>query len=128
MSQGLLLFAHGARDSRWAEPFEAIAKRIRQAAPDLPVELAFLEFMAPDLIDAGRKLADDGCTVVDVVPLFLGAGGHVRKDLPELLRRLGESHAQVRWRLRPAIGEVESVIAAMADAALRLCAAPADSR
>ena len=128
MRQGLLLFAHGARDPRWAEPFEAIAKRVRQTAPDLRVELAFLEFMAPDLIDAGRTLAADGCTVVDVVPLFLGAGGHVRKDLPELLQRLGESHAQVRWRLRPAIGEVEGVIAAMADGALRLCAAPPDSR
>ena len=128
MSHGLLLFAHGARDPRWAEPFTAIAQRIRNAAPGLRVELAFLEFMAPTLREAGGTLVADGCTVVDVVPLFLGAGGHVRKDLPELLGRLGESHPQVHWRLRPAIGEVESVIAAMADGALALCDAPPQTR
>jgi sirohydrochlorin cobaltochelatase len=55
---------------------------------------------------------------VDVVPLFLGAGGHVRKDLPELLARLQAAHPDVEWRLCPAIGEVPSVIDAMAHAAL----------
>jgi len=122
MTQGLLLFAHGARDPRWAEPFEAVADRINAAAPDVRVELAYLEFMTPVLIDAGGRLAADGCTVVDVVPLFLGAGGHVRKDLPELLKLLGAQHPGVQWRLRPAIGEVDTVIEAMAQAALRLCA------
>jgi sirohydrochlorin cobaltochelatase len=33
MSAGLILFAHGARDPRWAEPFLAIAERIRVADP-----------------------------------------------------------------------------------------------
>ncbi|HZW73593.1 MAG TPA: cobalamin biosynthesis protein CbiX, partial [Caldimonas sp.] len=36
-AQALVLFAHGARDPRWADPFEAVAERIRAAAPDLPV-------------------------------------------------------------------------------------------
>ena len=31
--EAIVLFAHGARDPRWAEPFEAIAARIRAAAP-----------------------------------------------------------------------------------------------
>ena len=29
-----------------------------------------------------------GCRAVDVVPLFLGAGGHVRKDIPVLMAQL----------------------------------------
>ena len=46
---GLILFAHGARDPRWAIPFEAVAERVRAARPGVPVRLAFLEFMAPNL-------------------------------------------------------------------------------
>lgn len=116
--QGLLLFAHGARDPRWALPFADIQRRVRHSAPHMPVELAFLEFMSPNLIDAGSVLVEAGCTRVDVLPLFLGAGGHVRKDLPELLSQMRQQHPGVLWQLRPAIGEVDSVVQAMADAAL----------
>lgn len=122
--RGLLLFAHGARDPRWAEPFEAVVLRVRAQAPTLSVELAFLEFMTPDLRSAGAALAVAGCTQVDVVPLFLGAGGHVRKDLPRLLGELAAEAPQVTWRLQPAIGEVASVVDAMADAACGLAGAP----
>jgi sirohydrochlorin cobaltochelatase len=117
---GLLLFAHGARDPNWALPFEAVARIVRAQRPGMPVVLAFLEFMSPALPEAGAQLAAQGCTEVAVVPLFLGAGGHVRKDLPALLADLAQAHPQVTWTLQPAIGEIDSVVQAMADAALRL--------
>ena len=123
--RGLILFAHGARDPRWAEPFEAVARSVREREPQRVVQLAFLEFMAPSLLDAGSALARAGCTFVDVVPLFLGAGGHVRKDLPGLLSELAAQYPQVSWQLRTAIGEVPSVIDAMAAAALALTAGEA---
>ena len=37
MGQAIVLFAHGARDPRWAEPFEAVAARVRATAPGCPV-------------------------------------------------------------------------------------------
>ena len=101
MSSGLLLFAHGARDPAWAGPFLAVMQRCRAARPDMPVELAFLEFMAPGMVQAGARLAAAGCTVVDVLPLFLGAGGHVRKDVPVLMAQLQAEHPSVQWRLHP---------------------------
>jgi sirohydrochlorin cobaltochelatase len=124
MTRGILLFAHGARDPRWAEPFEAVAARVRASSDTLRVQLAFLEFMSPALHEAGGTLAAAGCERVDVVPLFLGAGGHVRKDLPALLDALRAAHPQVEWRLQRAIGEVESVIDAMARAASALASDP----
>lgn len=128
MTRGLLLFAHGARDPRWAIPFEDVAERVRRAHPGVPVALAFLEFMTPDLREAGRQLAAQGCSRVDVLPLFLGAGGHVRKDLPELMAELASAHAGVRWQLHPAVGELDSVIAAMAAAAGQLLRASTDTK
>jgi sirohydrochlorin cobaltochelatase len=118
MKRGLLLFAHGARDPRWAEPFAEVAKRVRRSDPNLTVELAFLELMSPSLSEAGLALVAAGCERVDVVPLFLGAGGHVRKDLPALLATLAAEHPDVEWLLQRAIGEADAVIEAMAAAAL----------
>jgi sirohydrochlorin cobaltochelatase len=116
--RGVLLFAHGARDPRWAEPFAAVAEQVRRSDRQLVVALAFLEFMTPDLRTAGDAMAAEGCERVDVVPLFLGAGGHVRKDLPALLAALSAAHPSVEWRLQTAIGEREAVIESMARAAL----------
>ena len=115
---GLLLFAHGARDPRWAQPFEAVAASVRAARPGTPVRLAYLEFMTPGLAEAGADLVAQGCQRVEVMPLFLGAGGHVRKDLPALMDALRQAHPDVHFGLHPAVGEIDSVVQAMAAAAL----------
>ena len=122
-TRGLILFAHGARDARWAEPFEAVASQVRTLQPGLQVRTAFLEFMQPGLVEAGAALAREGCRTVTVVPMFLGAGGHVRKDLPLLLQALREAHPEATFTLAPAIGEIDSVVTAMAQAALAQVAA-----
>ena len=119
MTEGLLLFAHGARDPAWARPFEIVAERLRAARPGTPLMLAFLEFMAPDMEQAADQLAAAGCTRVHVLPLFLGTGGHVRRDVPPLLDRLRERHGDaVEWLLHAPLGEQEAVLQAIADACL----------
>jgi sirohydrochlorin cobaltochelatase len=120
MITGILLFAHGARDPRWAEPFEAVLAQLKASHPQNPAALSFLEFMSPNLLEGGSLLLEQGCTQVSVVPLFLGAGGHVRKDLPLLMAELREKHPPVSWQLTPAIGEVPRVVQAMAEAAAEL--------
>ena len=117
---GLILLAHGARDPAWATPFEAVAARARTKAPEAIVRLAFLELMTPGLADVGAELAGLGCTRVDVVPVFLGMGGHVRRDVPAQLAGLRDAHPAVAWTLHPALGETAHVIAALADAAIDL--------
>ena len=76
--------------------------------------------MLPSLPDAGAELAALGCLEVQVLPLFLGAGGHVRKDLPLLIDALRSAHPGLAVTLQPAVGELASVTAAMADAALQM--------
>jgi sirohydrochlorin cobaltochelatase len=117
---GLILFAHGARDPRWSQPFEAVAQRVRAARPGCAVQLAYLEFMAPTLLDAAATLVRSGCTQVQVLPLFLGTGGHVRKDLPLLMDTLRATHPHTAFTLHAAVGEVEAVTIAMAGVATAL--------
>jgi len=115
---GTLLFAHGARDPRWALPFEAVRDRLAALQPSGAVALAYLEFMSPSLAEAGAALAEAGCGRVTIVPLFLGAGGHVRKDLPALVDQLSVRYPAVQWALVRAVGESALVVEAMAQAAL----------
>jgi sirohydrochlorin ferrochelatase len=60
MNTALILFAHGARDPEWADPMRRVQAAIRQQQPDVPVELAFLEFMAPTLPDCIAALVAGG--------------------------------------------------------------------
>jgi sirohydrochlorin cobaltochelatase len=114
--RGLILLAHGARDPGWAAPFESVAERLRALQPGLHVRLAFLEFMAPTLGDALTELAGARCVRVDVLPMFLGTGGHVRRDLPRLLAAGREAHPALEIELHASIGEMPAVAHAMAEA------------
>jgi sirohydrochlorin cobaltochelatase len=118
VKHGLILFGHGARDPRWAEPFERLAARVRTQT-QAEVRLAFLEFIAPDLDGAAAALIAGGVTSIHVVPVFFGQGGHVQRDLPSRVAALREQHPTVDFSTVPAIGEDAQVIEALADYCLR---------
>ncbi|MFL9985213.1 MULTISPECIES: sirohydrochlorin chelatase [Paraburkholderia] len=120
-THGLVLFGHGARDVRWREPFERLAEKVRAArgSDAGAVLLAFLELMEPDLPTAVGALVSDGCSVVTVVPVFFGQGGHVRRDLPEVIARCRGLYPSVEIRCATAVGEDEAVLDAVAEYCLR---------
>lgn len=123
-THGLVLFGHGARDVRWREPFERLAAKLRaarraSAGGDGRVRLAFLELMEPDLPTAIGELVADGCDVITVVPVFFGQGGHIRKDLPELIQRCQEAQPAVQICCAGAVGEDDAVLEAVAAYCLR---------
>jgi sirohydrochlorin cobaltochelatase len=118
MTTALVLFAHGARDPEWANPLRRVQAAIRQHATGTAVELAFLEFMAPNLHDCAAALVADGATKIVVMPMFIAQGGHLKREVPEMLGRLRSTWPEVRFSLGEAIGENETVVQAMAAAAL----------
>jgi sirohydrochlorin cobaltochelatase len=115
---GMILFGHGARDPRWAEPFERLATKLRARRSE-PVSLAFLELMTPDLPTAIEKLGSDGCNGITVVPVFFGQGGHIRRDLPELLDRCREMFPSLTINCATAVGEDDAVLDAVAEYCIR---------
>ena len=114
--RGVILFAHGSRDPDWARPFEAIAA---QLSGDFLVRLAYLEIMRPTLGEAVGALAAAGARSIRVVPVFLGAGGHVKQDLPRLVAEAGRAHPGVQLSLEAPVGEQPAVLAAIAHAIAR---------
>ena len=119
MPAGLVLFAHGARDARWAEPFLRLRDRVALAAPDTRVVLAYLEFMTPELDAAVAELSAAGCREIALVPVFLGQGGHLREDVPNLLQRVSARYPACHIRLAVAAGEDDAVLDAIAAYCLR---------
>jgi sirohydrochlorin cobaltochelatase len=111
----LVLFAHGARDAQWSEPFRAMQKAVAARRPDLTVQLAFLEIMEPALGDCVARLAGDGHGRIVIAPLFLAQGGHLKKDLPRLLKELGARHPGADISVLPPIGEVTELLNAISD-------------
>ena len=116
--QGLILFGHGARDPRWADTLNGIAQRCRAISPGLEVSCAFLEFMTPTLGEAIDDMALRGVTRILVAPVFLAAGGHVLRDLPDRLQEVSVRHPGVQLHVGAALGSLPSVIEAMAQACL----------
>ena len=116
--QALVLFAHGARDPRWAEPFERLRALVQTKRPSLPVVLAFLDFLQPDLTTAVQTVVQQGANRIRIVPLFFGRGGHLRDDFPKQLEaaRIAVPHVQIE--VAQAAGEADPVLETLAAFAL----------
>lgn len=122
----LILFAHGARDAEWASPMRRVCAAVHAQAPELRVELAFLEFMTPTLRDCAQILLAENYRRLIVLPMFIAQGGHLKHDLPQLIDELREQNPQVSFELAGAVGEVKSVVQAMADHVITLADGKAD--
>lgn len=122
--KGILLYGHGARNPEWAQPFHRIRDAIKARNPQALVEPGFLELMRPTFDEGVACLVDQGATSIMVVPIFMAAGSHVKKDLPRLAADAMDRHAGLLIELAAPVGEVDSVLAAMADYAI--AAQPAD--
>jgi sirohydrochlorin cobaltochelatase len=111
--RALVLFAHGARDPRWAEPFQRLQRIIEEQKPDVVVSLAYLELMTPRLPELVKDLVEDGCKEVTVVPVFFGQGGHVLRDLPVIIDEIRQQYPLLQITVAPAVGESLDVLNAI---------------
>jgi uroporphyrin-III C-methyltransferase len=110
----VILLGHGARDPAWAGPLVKVREILAREQPSLAVETAFLVFMPPTLEEAVSMLAGRGAARIDVVPVFLAQGGHLKNGFPERLDALRRRYPDCALRLAAVAGEAPEVIAAIA--------------
>lgn len=118
-----ILFAHGARDAKWAQTLHALRDAVCARQPQSHVGLAFLEFRTPTLGDALAEAVAAGCRRIDVAPVFWASGGHVANDVPPLLDAFRRAHPQVQLALLPVLSELPGMMDFIASALDRLAAA-----
>ncbi|PXX91698.1 cobalamin biosynthesis protein CbiX [Marinobacter vulgaris] len=98
----IILLAHGSSDQRWCQTFEKLATPTLDSVAGS--RIAYMELAEPSLetiIAQGKK---EGITSFTIIPLFLAAGRHLRKDVPGMIDELEATH-DVSITLAPPIGE-----------------------
>jgi sirohydrochlorin ferrochelatase len=104
MRTALLLIAHGSRQPEANDDLHQVVEEMSRRGTFAVVEAAFLELAEPT-IDAGAALCvarDVECVVL--LPYFLSAGVHVRRDLTAAREHLAERYPQVQFRLAEPLG------------------------
>jgi sirohydrochlorin cobaltochelatase len=115
-ARAILLVAHGARDRRWAEPIERLGDALTKRVDGTPVRIAYLEFLHPGIAEALEALYHEGVRKVRVVPVFLGIGGHVARDIEERVAAARILLPGLEISLEPPVGERPQVTEAIASA------------
>jgi sirohydrochlorin ferrochelatase len=110
----LVIAAHGTRDDAGAEVVARLADAVGRELPGVPVRSAFVDVRPPRVVTALGELLPDATSgePAVVVPAFLGAGYHVRVDLPRQLADAGLTH---RTLLTPLLGADPLLVAAAED-------------
>ena len=117
-NSALILFGHGARDARWAEPLQRVLAEVKARQPERPVRIAFLEFMSPSLEECVAGLRQEGCVRLRIVPMFMAQSGHLTRDLPAQIEALRQRFSDLQIQVSEAVGESPQVVAAMAGFAI----------
>jgi sirohydrochlorin cobaltochelatase len=112
MTRAVILFGHGARNPAWALPMQAICEDMRKQT-QLKVELAFLEFLKPTLLEKCAELSNQGITKIDVMPVFLAGAGHLMNDLPGILAHIALQFPLLTISQKRALGERPDVISSI---------------
>jgi sirohydrochlorin ferrochelatase len=102
MSAALLLIAHGSREPEANADLHHVAESLRRHGH--VVEESFLELAEPAVDEAAARCVAQGARRIVLLPYFLSAGVHVRRDLTAARDRLAARHAGVEFRLAEPLG------------------------
>jgi sirohydrochlorin ferrochelatase len=103
VSIGLVLIAHGSRQPEANADLIQVADQLRNRGHRVVVA-SYLELAAPDIDLGGQLAVDQGATEVVLIPYFLSAGVHVRRDLAAARDRLAKRFPTVSFGLAPPLG------------------------
>ena len=100
----LLLIAHGSREPSANEDLFRLADELAATRQYATVVAAFLELAEPDIDAGGEKCVETKPDRVVLIPYFLSAGVHVRRDLAAVRDRLAERFPSIEFRLAEPLG------------------------
>jgi sirohydrochlorin ferrochelatase len=117
MRNALLLIAHGSRQEEANADLAHVLAAMRGRGTFAIVEAAFLELAEPDIDAGAAHCVAQGAERVVLLPYFLSAGVHVRRDLAAARQRLASLHPQVQFRLAEPLGQHPLLVEVVAERA-----------
>ena len=101
----LILIAHGSREPRWLASVEELAESLQAGRDQDRVRLAYMQCASPTLMEVVSDAAESGHTKFRVLPLFLTLGGHVARDIQELVDEVRQARPDIDVQLLPPVGK-----------------------
>ncbi len=115
----LLLIAHGSRQPEANDDLYHVAAALRRRGQEV-VE-SFLELSEPDIDGGAERCVGLGARRVVLVPYFLSAGVHVRRDLAAARERLARRYPDVEFLLAEPLGRHPLLLEVVAQRAAEAC-------
>jgi sirohydrochlorin ferrochelatase len=104
MRTALQLIAHGSRQEEANADLHHLAAELRGRGEFAVVVASFLEMAGPDIEAGGARCVEQGAERVVLLPYFLSAGVHVRRDLTAARDALARRFPAVDFRLAEPLG------------------------
>jgi sirohydrochlorin cobaltochelatase len=117
---GIVLLAHGSRRGSWNDSVRGMADGLAEDFPGAEIVFAYLQFAKPDLKTALEELLAAGRKRIAVLPIFLGAGGHILQDVPEVVESVRSNFPGTDIQVSAALGTEPEVIEGLRAAGKRL--------
>jgi len=111
--KAILYIGHGTRSKKGAEEAISFLQRVIQQVKVPIQEISFLELTEPSIELGFQRCVERGATEITVVPLFLLAAGHIKKDIPDVLLPLRENNPAVGVNMADPFGVQEEILDAV---------------
>lgn len=113
--KGILIVGHGSRQKSTEQTLEAVVEAVRLNLPEMPVEIAYMEFGEQNIPSGLSALLRQGADEIAVVPYFLFDGIHIREDIPQALEEFQAAHPHLRITMGRPLGSDERLAAILSD-------------
>lgn len=106
---GIIILGHGSKLHKANGLISKVAKIIRSQIADSVVQPSYLQFHQPALSKAIEKVAKKGCRKIIIVPFFLFKGNHVKRDIPQAIKKEISKYPRVSFVFTKSLGEDKQI-------------------
>lgn len=102
---GIIILGHGSKLHKANKLIPEIIKIIKRRTGYSIIEPSSLQFHHPDLSGSIKKVIQKGCKKIIIVPFFLFEGNHVKRDIPQAVKKAIDKYPGVRFVFTKSLGE-----------------------
>lgn len=113
--KAILYIAHGTRSKKGALEASYFLQKVISKVPVPIQEYSFLELTDPPIDEGFLRCVERGATEVTIVPIFLLAAGHIKKDIPLILDSLRKKYPTIKINMMNAFGVQEEILDAISE-------------
>jgi sirohydrochlorin ferrochelatase len=117
----IVLIAHGSREEAANADLRHLADDLRRQGEYDRVTAAYLELASPTIEETAATCIDQGARRLILVPHFLSAGVHIKRDLASIRTQLAERFPEVDVRLADPIGRHPLMLQILRERAREAC-------